>query len=442
MNLTNFGIQFSSKVLTKTFQKALTPVITNSDYQGDIKKPGDRVRILSLPNDILLSDYVVGTDMDSETIVDLQEELVVEKRKYYNFPLDQVELMFSYGQDIPAKLTDNAALVLEKEIDRYNLENYVFAKAGSWIGVNLKVAGSGQTMASIATSATGGTVTLNASNNTYEGQIGGVENPVDGLVYFGGFEASDVGKGFRLRSTATFVSPWYRISAVTSSIVASITEWDTAVGGSDFAEGDTLRGLFGGDGVNFTRYGDGNAKLTTMSSLGWEIQAAIATTVTAASVYEAFTELAEAFNREEVPTDNLKVSVPPTLITMLKQATELQPTGIAEIYTGTVMNGRVGRIAGFEVLQAAGVRLSTRAGHSTAASATGPDADSVLTTGTTGWNVLANDPAFITYADKWTESRTKDQINQFATNYQGLYLFGSKVPLVRRKQGAVLFVGL
>ena len=440
MNLTNFGIQFSSKVLTKTFQRALTPVITNSDYQGDIKKPGDRVRILSLPNDILLGDYVVGTDMATETIVDLQEELVVEKRKFYNFPLDQVELMFSYGQDIPSKLTDNAAMVLEKEIDRYNLENYQFAKAGSWIGLNLKVDGSGQTMASIVTSATGGTVTVNANSNTYESQIGSVENPIDGVVYFGGFQTVDVGKGFRLRSTATFVSPWYRISAVTDSVTASLTEWDTATGGSDFSEGDTLRGLFGGDGTNFPKYGDGNAKLTTMSGLGWEIQAAIATTVSSATIYEAMTELAECFNREEVPTENLKLVVPPNMITMLKQASELQPTGIAEIYTGTVMNGRVGRMAGFEVLQAAGVRLSTRAGHST--SGNGPSAELTLTTGATGWNVLACDPAFITYADKWTESRTKDQINQFATNYQGLYLFGSKVPLIRRKSGAVLFVGL
>lgn len=440
MNLTNFGIQFSSKVLTKTFQRALTPLITNSDYQGDIKKPGDRVRILSLPNDILLGDYVVGTDMSSETIVDMQEELVVEKRKYYNFPLDQVELMFSYGQDIPDKLTDNASMVLEKEVDRYNLENYIFAKAGSWVGLNLKVDGSGQTMASIVTSATGGTVTIAGYSQANNQEIGAVENPVDGNLYFGGFQTVDVGKGFRLRSTATFVSPWYRISAVTDSVTASLTEWDTAVGGSDFAEGDTLRGLFGGDGTNFPKYGDGNAKLVTMSGLGWEIQAAIATTVSSSSIYEAITELAECFNREEVPTENLKLSVPPTMITMLKQASELQPTGIAEIYTGTVMNGRVGRMAGFEILQAAGTRLSSRAGHSTASGALAPDV--ALTTGATGWNVLANDPAFITYADKWSESRTKEQINQFATNYQGLYLYGSKVPLVRRKQGAVLFVGL
>jgi hypothetical protein len=52
---------------------------------GEIKKPGDRVNILSFLNSILLSDYVVGTDMSSETIVDAEDQLIVEKRKYYNF---------------------------------------------------------------------------------------------------------------------------------------------------------------------------------------------------------------------------------------------------------------------------------------------------------------------------------------------------------------------
>ena len=330
MTLSQFAEQFAGRVLRKTFQRAVTPVITNKDYEGDIKKPGDRVNILSFPNGILMSDYSVGSDMNSETIVDIEDQLVVEKRKYYNFSLDSVEKVFTYGQDIPDVLLEKASETLEREIDQYVLGKYITAKAGSWVGLNLKVDGSGQTMASIATTATGGTVTINGNYNTAT-NFGAVENPVDGVLYWGGFEASDVGKGFRLRSTATFVSPWYRISAVTNSVVADITEWDGAVSGSDFAEGDTLRGLFGGNGVEFPRYGDGNAKLTTMSSLGWEIQAAIATTVSASSIYEAVTELSECFAREEVSPEDLKLTVPPAMVTMLKQASELQPSGIAEI---------------------------------------------------------------------------------------------------------------
>lgn len=435
--LSNFGIQFSGAVLRKTYQAAVFSAVTNSDYEGEIKKPGDRVRILSFLNDILLSDYVVGSDMASETIVDAQDELVVEKRKYYNFALDQLENVFTYGQDIPESLIENASKVLERSIDSYVLEKATGAKAGSWIGLNLVIVGSGQTMASIVTSATGGTVTLNSGIGTLENSMSTVENPIDGGLYFGGFDQSDVGKGFRLRSTASFVSPWYLITGVTNTVTATLTEWDGAAGGSDFEEGYTLRGLFGGDGINFTKYGGTNdASLLTMSSLGWEIQAAIATSVSSSSIYNQVTLLAEALDTNEIPNTDRHLAVPPQLITQLKQASQLQPTGIAELYLGTVVQGRVMRVGAFDVHEATGSRVSTRAGHSTS---TGVGTDTVPSTGSTGWQIPAVHTAMITFAEKWSESRVVTAENQFASKYQGLFLWGAKVPAYRRKYGAILF---
>lgn len=436
--LTNFGEQFSSKVLSKTYASMLTDSIANREYEGEIKKPGDRVNILSFLNSILLSDYVVGTDMASETIVDAEDQLVVEKRKYYNFSLDRLEDLFTYGGDIPETLIEDGAKQLEKLIDTYVLDAAGEVAVQNWIGTNLVVVGSGQTMASIATTAAGGTITVNANNGTYESQVGSVENPIDGLTYFAGFEAADLGKGIRLRSTASFVSPWYKISAITSSVAASITEWDGAASGSDFEEGHTLRGLFGGDGKTFPKYGDGNASLLTMSSLGWEFQAATATAVSAASIYDQVTLLAEKLDDSEVADIDRKLTVPSMGLTALKQSAELQPTGIAEIYTGTVMNGRVMRFGGFDVHMAAGSRLSTRVGKSTS-STTGPSSELVLVTGTVGTQILANHTGFVTFADKWTESRVVDAENQFAKKYQGLFLFGKKVPAQRRKYAAQLF---
>lgn len=435
--LTNFGEQFSSKVLAKTYASMLTDSIANRDYEGEIKKPGDRVNILSFLNSILLSDYVVGSDMASETIVDNEDQLIVEKRKYYNFALDRLEDLFTYGGDIPESLIEDGAKQLEKLIDTYVLDAAGDAAVQNWVGTNLVVNGSGQTMASIATTAAGGTITLNATSNTYEGQVGSVENPIDGLTYFGGFEAADIGKGIRLRSTASFVSPFYKITAVTSSTVATITEWDGAALGSDFEEGMTLRGLFGGNGVSFPKYGDGNASLLTMSGLGWEFNAAAATTCSAAQIYEQITLLSEALNNAEVADTDRKLTVSPSGLTALKQASELQPTGIAEIYSGVVLNGRVMRFGGFDVHMAAGARLSTRVGKSTTTA--GVSADLVLVPGTVGTQMLANHKGFVTYADKWSESRVVEAENQFARKYQGLFLFGKKVPAYRRKYGAVLF---
>lgn len=438
MQLSNFGEQFAAKTLSKVYVEAIFRGITNRDYEGEIKKPGDRVNILSFLNSVLLSDYSVGSDMASETIVDAEDQLIVEKRKYYNFSLDRLEDLFTYAGDIPEVLINDASKVLERTVDAYVLDKFASdTKAGSWVGVDLMVYGSGQTMASIVTSATGGTVTISGYAQANSQEIGAVENPRDGSLYFGGFETSDLYKGFRLRSTASFVSPWYRISGVTSSVVASLTEWDEATSGSDFEEGMTLRGLFGGDGVNFPKYGSGDASLLTMSGLGWEIQAAIATAVTSSTIYNDVTLLAQALDENEIPNQDRHLTVPPAGVTQLKQASQLQPTGIAEIYTGTVINGRVMRVGAFDVHEAAGSRLSTRAGHSTASGALAPDV--AVTTGAVGYVMPAHHIAMTTYADKWSESRVVDAENQFAKKYQGLFLFGAKVPRYRRKFGAVLF---
>ena len=38
MALSNFGEQFAAKTLRRFYAAALTPAITNSNYEGDIKK--------------------------------------------------------------------------------------------------------------------------------------------------------------------------------------------------------------------------------------------------------------------------------------------------------------------------------------------------------------------------------------------------------------------
>ncbi len=296
MNLTHFGEQFAASVLRNVYQKAVFAAVVNRDYEGEIKKPGDRVNILSFLNDILLSDYVVGTNMNSETIIDQEDQLIVEKRKYYNFSLDRLEDLFTYANDIPASLLDNQSRVLESSIDTYVLNKWgEEAKAGNWIGMDLKVvAVTGtviNTQASVLTTATGGTLSIEMGLDD-QTNVGPVENPTDGLLYNGGFENGDLFKGVRLRSTAALVTPWWRISGVTNSVTVTITEWDEAVSGSDFAEGYTLRGVFGGDGHTFPKYGTGEAPFVSAAAgtlYGWEVQAAIATAVTAATIYDQVT---------------------------------------------------------------------------------------------------------------------------------------------------------
>ena len=433
MNLTNFGEQFAGGVLKKVYSAAVAPSITNKDYEGELKKPGDRVNILSFLNDALISDYTPGTDMVSETIVDTEDQLVVEKRKYFNFSLDKLEELFTYGNNVSDNLLTNRAAVLEREVDKYVLEKACEVKAGSWIGVDMKVTGGAVTQASIVTTATGGTVTLVGQVAVEASNLPGVEQG-DGTIVHGGFEATDVGKGFRLRSSATWVSPWYRIASVTSSVSATLTEWDGAVAGSDFKEGFTLRGIYGGDGITFAKDNPGDlAWLVTgaANDIGWEIQAALATAVSATSVYDQVTLLAEKLNTNDIPDGDRHLTIPAEIKTALVQSAEAQPTGIAEMYQGTVVNGKFMRMGGFDIHHASSARFSTRAGHSTGSGD--------FSASSNGYFMLANHIGMITYADKWSESRVVEAENQFAKKYQGLYLYGAKVPAYCRKMGAVLF---
>src|SRR3990167_3720497 len=97
MNLSNFGEQFSSKVLRKMYAASVVDAITNREYEGEIKKPGDRVNILMFLNDVEYGDYTVGSDMTVSQIVDAEDQLLVEKRKYFNFSLDKLEDLFTYA---------------------------------------------------------------------------------------------------------------------------------------------------------------------------------------------------------------------------------------------------------------------------------------------------------------------------------------------------------
>ena len=440
-SFSNFGEQFAAKTLRKFYQSAITPTITNSNYEGEIKKAGDRVNILSFLSDVSLEDYVVGTDMGSQLFVDTEDTLVVAKRKSYNFPIDKLEDLFTYVDDADSSLVENAT----------------YARAGNWVGINLRVAGGGATdgtQASIATTATGGTLTIQGDdaggNDTNATVTHAVENSEDGRPYFSGFTANDVDKPIRLTSGKTWATAWYRITAVTDSFTATIQNWDGATSGADIPNGDILRNLYGGSGDDEATYNqNGDGKPTAVvtgaganSGWGWEFQAAGATAITASNVYEAITQLATNLDKSEIPDTDRHITCPPVMVQMLRQASELQPA-ISMAYEGVVLNGKVGRVAGFDIHMAAGSRVSTRAGHrlctTDAAGASGSGASTTFASEETGYMVLANHISFCTFAYKWAESRVVDAENQFAKKYQGLHLFGALVPALRRKAGATLF---
>ena len=273
---------------------------------------------------MILEDYVAGTDMATFGVFDMEEQLVVEKRKSHNFALDRLEDLFTYVDDAVDNLTENVAKSVERLIDTYVLEQVQFAKAGSWVGIDVRVTGSSaDTEASIATTATGGTLSVMAATGSAGNRVATVEHG-DGSSDYSGFTTSDIGKPIRLTSGSTWATEWYRISAFTDSVTVSLVNWDEATAAPDIPNGDILRGMFGG--FKFTGgVANGDGKPTTEAGWGYELQAARATSVTATNIYECVTLLSEKLDDNEIPDTDRHLTVTPEFITLLRQAAELQP---------------------------------------------------------------------------------------------------------------------
>lgn len=439
MAIDNFGIAFANKVARRTWQTAVFPQIVNRDYEGQVKAFGDRLRILMfLAAGGELQDYVSGTDMATEQLFDDESTLVIEKRKSWNFPIDRLEEVFTYATDVADSLVEVKQKRLAEELDTYILTKAGDAKAGSWVGYDMRVTSNDATAteASIATTATGGTLSINAESPTAGNHVATVELP-DGTSAYSGFTAADVGKPIRLLSGTTWATSWYRISAVTDSVTVSITNWDEATAGSEIPNGDILRGL-GGDPAFTGGSFNADGKPTTERGWGWELQAAFATTIASGTVYEQVTELDRRLNENEVPSDDRHIVGSPSFMMTLKQASEMIPA-IQMAYDQIILNGKVGKVGGFALHEAAGQRVSTRVSHATSS---GIGADITVTTGSLVTQIPAWHRSFCTFAYKWAESRTVEAENQFARKYQGLHLYGATVPLIRRRAGALLFGAL
>jgi hypothetical protein len=439
MALSNYGEAFATNVLRKYYSNALTPTITNSDYEGEIKKIGDRVNILMFLEDIALSDYTVGSDMGTQHPADTEAQLTISQKKYYNFDIDAVDKQFTYVEDMDSALIDNAAKALEKEIDRFVL--YKMAdniKAGNYVGVNLLFIGDGaDTNASISTSATGGSIVIDVGSVNGDAAIESTNiagNGVLDTLFYGGFTAADIGKPVRLVSSTGYSTSWYRITAASNSITATVENWDSSVAVTSsglVAAGDILYGIHG-DGL---QNADVNDFINGVGGVGLELQAAAPTTISSSNVYGAIVALKQVLDDNDIPYTDRFIVIPPAMQTALLSASELQPD-IAMYHDQTIVNGKVGRVAGFEVVVATGAKLSTRAAHSTA---TGQGGDCVVSAGTTSYNIIAGHKSFCTFAHKWSDSRVVESQLQFAKLYQGLNLYGAQVLNLRRKAGACLF---
>ena len=119
MAITNFiSTVWSENLLKQLNEKYVGVLNCNREFDGDIKNKGSKVKICGL-NNIMVSDYTPNSDMNApSTLSDYACTLEINRAKYFNFQIDDVERAQS-NPKIMDYAMKSAAEALAREADRY-----------------------------------------------------------------------------------------------------------------------------------------------------------------------------------------------------------------------------------------------------------------------------------------------------------------------------------
>ncbi len=120
MAITNFIPTVWGEALHQTMEQHFIGVAhCTREYEGDITEQGSTVKICGLQN-VAIRDYVKNTDMQlPETLTDFSTDLTIDRAKYFNFQIDDVDraqasprLMELAMSNAAARLADAADLAV------------------------------------------------------------------------------------------------------------------------------------------------------------------------------------------------------------------------------------------------------------------------------------------------------------------------------------------
>lgn len=349
---------FAKKVLKVYFEEAIADEITNKDYEGEIKGHVSKLNILTFAK-MALKNYT-GADLSVDSPQESVAQLITDQQKAYYFKIKSLDEFKSWVDNPEGTLIEQNASLLKEAVDSFVCSFWADAAAGNHIGTDYVT----------------GTVAI--ANTT--GVVTGTSTV---------FTAAMEGKPFK----ATGHSKWYRVkvgSYVSATQVTIENDSDDEVSAYD-------GGAIGG-------------------GTAYVLQANTAIAITKANIYSYIVKMRTALNKQKVPKKGRYLIFPSDAEVALLAAPELIPA-VPTAYGEVVQNGKVGRIAGFEIYVN----------------------EQVAGDNTSGYHVLGGHKSFITFALGFVESGVEDLIGNFGKAYKGLTVYGGKVADERRKAGVQLF---
>lgn len=113
---------WSAKLLIALRKNMVGTSLVNRDYEGEIRRQGDSVKITSI-TDVTIGNYTVHTDITFEDLDDATRSLIIDQSKYFAFEIDDVEKAQSVnGGSLMAAAMESASYGLATTQDAFLLD--------------------------------------------------------------------------------------------------------------------------------------------------------------------------------------------------------------------------------------------------------------------------------------------------------------------------------
>lgn len=281
----NTPIKYSLRLVELLYNETLYTKVTNTNYEGEIRNAGDRVRVRTLGK-LTLSAYTKQMTLVAQDLNPTYEDLIIDQKYYFKFEVDDIdkiqndidtinEYAMTSKRDMQELIDTNLLAYMRKNVDGDNAVGVAY------------------TTGTVSVAATTGVVT--GSGTT--------------------FTSAMVGGYFKWTGSSTY----YLVTAYSSG--TSITIKDL-------------------DGVAYT------GGVETAST--YTINAATATTITKSNIYANIVSLRTKLGNKKTPKDGRFLIVNSEFEGALLQAPEFIPA-VGQAYDDAVKGAKIGKIAGFDV---------------------------------------------------------------------------------------------
>lgn len=285
---------FSQKVMLETYDRDIAPLITNSDYEGEINAVGSKLNILNF--DRVSEKTYANAAMTPDSLTENSMMLTIDQYKSFYWKEKTLENWLSYIKNPHPTIVTQVANERNKNKDTYILGLYGDVGAGHRVGTDYST----------------GTVTVTATTGAVAGS---------GTT----FTAAMVGKGFKADGHST----WYRVKTY-SSATSIVIEDD-----KDDATSAYTGGAIAG-GSTYVIEAATVLQITTSNLLAQVGQLKLKL------------DLAEANGYNTVPSEGRFLVVPPEFMDLLTRASGVA-LHVPEVYSTLVQKGFTTMLAGFKV---------------------------------------------------------------------------------------------